>query len=310
MPRVSVVVVSYNTRDLLRCCLDSVVANASDAEVIVVDNASTDGSAELVRERYPDAQLIRNARNVGFARATNEGIRAATGDMILWLNSDAWLTPGALGRLCQTLDANPTVGAVGPRLCYPDGRLQPSAQRFPDPLAHLVGAAELYRLPWVRRRFNGARHPGWDHDRPADVDWLTGACLLVRHACLDRVGLLDEGYFMYAEEMDWCYRACRAGWRIRFEPAAEVVHVGGGSSSASRYSLIVAQYRSLDRFCNRHYPPLPRAGIQVVTGLVTGLKVLLLTGLVLAGGRRPRRVAHLRALCRVLFRRPAREAGA
>ncbi len=295
-------VVSYNTRDLLRTCLDSVVAAGPDVELVVVDNASTDGSADLVAQRYPAARLIRNRRNVGFAAATNQGTRAATGQAILWLNSDAWLLPGALDRLRRVLDDRPEVGAVGPRLRYPDGRFQPSAQAFPGPLAHLVGAAELYRLPLVRRLVNGAHRLGWDHDCAANVDWLTGACLLVRRACLDAVGLLDEGYAMYAEELDWCYRAWRSGWAIRFEPAAEVVHVGGASSTTQRYPLIVVQYRSLDRFCRLHYPPERRAAIRAVTVGITAAKVLLL-GLLVVGGRTPRRAAHLRALRRVLFER-------
>jgi N-acetylglucosaminyl-diphospho-decaprenol L-rhamnosyltransferase len=222
---VSIVVVSYNTAALLRQCLDSIRANSGPRrEVFVVDNASTDESAALVGAEFPEIRLIANTSNVGFTRANNQALRLARGRHLLLLNPDAELRPGALAALVAYLDANLDVGVVGPRLYYPDGKIQSSRRRFPTLATGFVESTILQR--WFPRlallcRFYCDDLPT---DRVCDVDWVVGACMLVRGDVAARVGLLDERFFMYSEELDWCRRIRTAGWRVAYTPDAEVVH--------------------------------------------------------------------------------------
>ena len=222
---VSIVVVSYNTAALLRQCLASVRADVGPSrEVFVVDNASTDGSAALVAAEFPEVHLIANDANVGFTRANNQALRIARGRHLLLLNPDAELRLGALATLVGCLDADPTLGVVGPRLHYPDGELQSSRRRFPTLATGFVESTILQRwfprLPMLRRYYCD----DLPVDRQCDVDWVVGACLLARREAADRVGFLDERFFMYSEELDWCRRIKDAGWRIAYVPSAVVIH--------------------------------------------------------------------------------------
>jgi len=231
---VSVVIVSYRSREYLAGCLDAVqrslAASGLSGEAIVVDNASPDGSAALVAERYPWVRSITNQRNRGFAAAANQGIRLARGRVIVLLNPDARLVGDALGRLVRFLDQHPTVGAVGPRLRYPDGRTQPSRRRFPTLLTGFLESTlvqDYWRDNRVLRRYYVADR---SDDETQEVDWLVGACLAIRRDALATVGLLDERFFLYSEEVEWFWRLRRAGWRVFYFPEAEVVHAEGGSS--------------------------------------------------------------------------------
>lgn len=231
---VSVVVVSYRSRDYLPGCLDAVRASleASDlaGEVIVIDNASPDDTAALVAERYPWVRLIVNEVNQGFATAANQGIRQARGRVIVLLNPDARPVGDALGRLVRFLARHPTVGAVGPRLRYPDGRTQPSRRRFPTLLTGFLESTliqDYWRNNRVLRQYYVADR---SDDELQEVDWLVGACLAIRREALATVGLLDERFFLYSEEVEWFWRLRRAGWRVYYLPDAEVVHSEGASS--------------------------------------------------------------------------------
>jgi GT2 family glycosyltransferase len=228
----SVSIVSYGTRDLLKACLAAVERerHSLPIEVTVVDNASDDGSAEVVERDFPWVQVIRNDRNVGFAAAHNQALTVARGRYWLLLNSDTVPGEKAFERLVNFMDANPTVAVCGPSLRYPNGAIQSSRRRFPTPATLFLESTQLQRF-WpdnaVLRRY-------YVQDRsdaePQDVDWLVGACLCVRAAAAHQVGLLDERFFMYSEELDWCRRFRAAGWRVSYVPAAEVTHVEGGSS--------------------------------------------------------------------------------
>jgi GT2 family glycosyltransferase len=230
----AVSIVSYRTPDLLASCLTAVEQQRADLDldVSVVDNASGDGSADLVAERFAWAQLVRNARNVGFGAAHNQTLRQAAtrARHLLVLNADAAPAPGSLRRLVEFLDAHADVGVVGPRLRYPDGRTQPSRRRFPSPLTLFLESTQAQRF-WpdnsVLRRFYVADRPD---DQTQDVDWLVGACLCVRAEAARQVGLFDERFFLYSEELDWCRRFHAAGWRVVYYPAAEVVHLEGAST--------------------------------------------------------------------------------
>ncbi|MBI4504349.1 MAG: glycosyltransferase family 2 protein, partial [Chloroflexi bacterium] len=221
-PDLSVVVVTYNVRDLLEACLASFCASAGPltVEVCVVDNASIDGSADLVRARFPQAALIGCATNRGYAYANNLALRQARGRHVLLLNPDTVLPPKALRTLVGILDGDPTLGAVGPKLVRPDGSLDLACRRsFPTP------EIALYRMLGLSHRFPRSRRFArynltyLDPDQPAEVDAVVGACMAIRGAALRQVGLLDERFFMYGEDLDLAYRLKQAGWRVRYDPS-------------------------------------------------------------------------------------------
>lgn len=245
-PQLSVIIVNWNTRELLAQCLASVYAYPPDGEfdVWVVDNASSDGSAAMVRERFPQVHLIENTENVGFARANNQAIRASAGRYVLLLNSDAFVRPGALGSLLAFMEVQPDAGAVGPRLLDVDGVLQPSTH--PMTTCWREGW-HLLHLDALRRLSVYDMH-AWPTDQARRVDVVSGACMALRRDALAEVGLLNEDFFMYAEEVDICHRLARAGWHAYWLPQAEVVHLGGASTALVSDAMFVQLYRSKHRF--------------------------------------------------------------
>jgi GT2 family glycosyltransferase len=228
----SVSVVSYRTPVLVERCLTALASQRPSLgiDVTVVDNASNDGSAELVERQFPWVRLIRNARNVGFGAAHNQALRQARGRYWLILNSDAAPAPGALATLVGFLDANPQVAVAGPKLRYPDGSVQPSRRRFPTLATLFLESTQLQRISPDNAQLRRYYVQDCSDDEPQDVDWLVGACLCARAAAAQQVGLLDERFFMYSEELDWCRRFRAAGWRVSYVPSAEVVHLEGASS--------------------------------------------------------------------------------
>jgi GT2 family glycosyltransferase len=234
---VSIVVVSWNVKDLLRRSLASVITSLGcgtgrqlSCQLIVVDNASSDGSAEMLGEEFPQIHLVANSENVGFTRGNNQGIAVSDGRYVLLLNPDTEVVGDALGEMVAYMDAHQRVGALGPQLLYPDGRVQSSRRRFPDLRTAYVESTFIQ--PWfadsrILRRYYVL--DASDHEILA-VDWLVGACLLLRREALQEVGTLDERFFMYSEELDWCYRAKKAGWEVVYLPTARVVHHVGKSS--------------------------------------------------------------------------------
>ncbi len=250
----SVIIVSYNVRPLLARCLASVYAEPRPPdEVIVVDNASADDSVALVHEQYPQAQVIANTENRGFAAATNQGLRAATGDLLCLLNPDTEIFPGALDALAVFLEAHSEVGVVGPTLLYPDGRYQHAAFRFPTLAMALIDFFPLnHRL--LNSRLYG-RFPYHLHEKPFAMDYPLGACMMVRRAASADVGLLDEQFFMYCEEVDWCRRMQQAGWQIMHVPDARVVHHEGQSTGQAAGRMFVELHRSRFRLFAKHCSP-------------------------------------------------------
>lgn len=281
-PALSVVVVSFNVAPLLVRCLRAVLAERVPGghEVIVVDNASADGSAALVRERFPEVRLVANEANVGFARATNQGLALARGRALLLLNPDTEPQPGALATLLDFLDRHPDAAAVGPALRNPDGTRQRACFRFPTIVMFFLDLFPLHpRL--MESRLNG-RYPAERRERPFRIDHPLGACMLLRREALEDVGPLDEGYFIYCEEVDWCWRARKAGWQIYHVPQAVVVHVGGQSTRQAPEAMFVALYRSRLRLLARHYGPLRRGVARgiVRAGLLARVATAGLRGLV------------------------------
>ncbi|HZR97538.1 MAG TPA: glycosyltransferase family 2 protein [Chloroflexota bacterium] len=246
-----VVVVNYHARDYLLRCLAALEAAPPGVpyRVVLVDNSPGDGAAEAVRARFPAVEILTNTENVGFGRACNQALRASREPYCLLLNPDAEVQPGALATLLAALKTNPRVAAVGPRLVYPDGRYQHSAFRLPDLAQAFFGFFELVPLD---SRWNG-RYPPREGGRPRPVEHLLGACLLIRRAALDAVGLLDEAFFMYFEETDWCARALRAGWALWQVPTAVVRHQSGGTTRSVAEEMSLAFHRSQAHYYRKHH---------------------------------------------------------
>jgi N-acetylglucosaminyl-diphospho-decaprenol L-rhamnosyltransferase len=248
----SVVIVNWNTRGLLSDCLQSVQATAGDivSEVIVVDNGSSDGSQAMLAERFPDVRLLQNAENVGFARACNQGVNASSGQYALLLNSDAVLTDTAAQSMVALANQQLHAGVVGAQLRNPDGTFQASYTPFPTLLQELLILSGIGRI--VYGRWYPSRGPEEDSG-PQRVDYVEGACLLVRREAFEGVGGLDEQYFMYAEEVDLCYEMNRHGWEVWYHPDAKVIHVAGASSRNRPVAREEDLYRSRLRFFRKHY---------------------------------------------------------
>ncbi|MBX6770550.1 MAG: glycosyltransferase family 2 protein [Chloroflexi bacterium] len=255
-----IVIVSYNTRDLLQACLRSLVASLErtarelDAEVIVVDNASSDGSADMVRTDFPSVRLIPLMENRGFAAANNLALRLSDSRYVLLLNPDTEVLDDAPLALVRFMDAHPDAAVCGCRLLNPDRTFQHSCFRFPTlPMSFLDLFPLHYRL--LESRLNG-RYPRRWYNHSFPIDHPLGACMMVRRQAIEQVGPLDEGFFMYCEEVDWCYRMKQAGWEIYYTPDAAVIHYGGASTGQIAGPMFVTLHRSRDRFFRKHYGPL------------------------------------------------------
>jgi len=250
----SVSLVNTNSRELLLACLRSL--DGAEAEIVVLDNASEDGSAAAVRESFPQVRLIEQQHRAGFGANHNTVIRATTGRYVYVLNEDTTADDWALDQITAYLDTHPRVGAIGPRLVYPDGRLQNSAWRFPTPLVSAVGLATLGKVGVTQSR----------GDAPRPVDWVMGAAIVLRREALDEVGLFDEGFFLYSEEVDLQARLHRAGWEVRYFPQATVVHHESQFSAGIPERRINEMWRSRHRYWRKHHSG---AGARVAA-LATG----------------------------------------
>jgi N-acetylglucosaminyl-diphospho-decaprenol L-rhamnosyltransferase len=244
---VSAIVVTYNGMPWIERCLESI----RDYETIVVDHGSTDGTLDLVRERFSEAKLIEQ-ENRGFGVGYNRGMRASEADYYLLLNSDAWVLGDAVERLVRFADANQRAAVVGPRLRNLDGTLQRSVRGFPTLWRLSTEYLFLRKLAPRSRALNAFYAGDFEHDRVLDADFLMAACLLVRRKATAEVGLFNERYFMFSEEVDWCYRFRQAGWRVVFFPEAEAVHVGGASWKKEFDPMFREQVRGHLRFLADH----------------------------------------------------------
>ena len=235
-PMVSVFVVSYNTKDILRQCLQALFTHSAgiEIEVFVVDNNSEDASLQMVQAEFPSVHLIANSKNVGFAAANNQAFRLATGRYIILLNPDAYLQPLSLDKGIEFMDKNPLCGLCGGKIISIEGKLEPSARRFPTALSKLLtlsGISGKYsHSPVLNRHEFG----GFAHDKPIEADWVPGTFTIVRKEMLDSIGFFDERFFLYYEETDLCLRAKKAGWKVYFIPFAEVMHIGGACSKTRK----------------------------------------------------------------------------
>jgi len=230
---VSIIIVAWNVRQLLHDCLKSVYEQTKgvDFEVIYVDNASTDGSVQMVREHFPDVRIIENERNQGFIKANNQAIRIARGRYVLLLNSDTVLLNNAIAKTVEFADANPQAAVVGCKVLNPDLTLQRTCFMFPSVLNLFLAATYLYKI-FPKSRFFGREHmTWWDFNDAREVETICGCFSLVRKQAIDKVGLMDERYFVYGDDPDWCYRFKKAGWKVMFSPEGRIIHYGGQTTS-------------------------------------------------------------------------------
>jgi N-acetylglucosaminyl-diphospho-decaprenol L-rhamnosyltransferase len=243
---VGAVVINYNARDHLLECMRSLRADGVE-EIVVVDNASTDGSLDAVAKLDADAVLVPTGGNLGFGSAANRGLAVTRGEYVAVLNPDVVVEPGTTKALVAALDADPGLGAVAPRVDNPDGTLYPSVRAFPS-MGDAIGHAFLGFVAPQNRFSRRYRMLDWDHARTSDVDWASGTCLMLRAAALGDEARFDESYFMYVEDVDLCWRLREHGWRVAYEPAGRVTHTVGASSELAPYRMILAHHRSLLRF--------------------------------------------------------------
>lgn len=253
--KLSIVIVNWNTRDYLLGALRTIYSAPPPFafETIVVDNASADGSAEAVRREFPGVTLLANDRNAGYAAGNNQGIAAATGDYVLLLNPDVEVPPGALEGAVRIAERTPRLGALGVRQLNPDGAVQPSVRGFPTPANVLCEALGLSRIFPRSRRLAAYRMRWFGYDREADVDQPMGTFLLIPRPALEDVGLLDERFPIFFNEVDWCYRARQRGWRIVFTPEVWITHYGGGSTRQVAPAMAWESRRGLLDFYRKHY---------------------------------------------------------
>ena len=267
----SIIIVSWNSREYLLPCLESIFEEKESGswQVIVVDNGSRDGSGAAVKKMFPFIRLVENGRNLGFSKAVNQGLRMSTGRYPLLLNPDTQVREGALGRLVSFMDSHPEAGVAGAQLLNADGSKQNSIANFP------CLATELLNKSLLRWAFPGT-FPGKERNypEPIEVDSVIGASMIVRREAMEQVGLLDEDYFLFLEETDWCYRIKGAGWKVYHVPQAELYHFQGKSVETEKKRARVEYYRSRYQFFKKNRGPL-QGGI-LHAGLVIKLAFELL----------------------------------
>ncbi|HAH87861.1 MAG TPA: glycosyltransferase family 2 protein [Armatimonadetes bacterium] len=254
MKDLSIAIVNWNTSDLLHQCLLSAKESCkgTDYEIIVVDNASSDGSPEMVEEEHPDVLLVRNPINQGFAAACNLAYKYSSGRYFLLLNTDTIVIKSALPDMVGFMDTRPNAGAAGCRLINRDGSLQRSCSCFPGLMTELFDALYLSKIFPKSRLFGAYAMSYWDFADEREVDFAGGSCLIVRREAIEAVGLLDDGFFMYAEEADWCYRMRAGGWKVCYYPGASVIHLGGESAKKYGSQILLHLYTSRNRFLRKH----------------------------------------------------------
>jgi N-acetylglucosaminyl-diphospho-decaprenol L-rhamnosyltransferase len=275
----AVVVVNFNAGDFLLRCVGSILGSAGELEldVVVVDNASRDGSAARTAQAHPEVQLIQNPDNRGFAVAANQGIAATDAPFVLLLNPDAELRGGTLASLVKVARERPRAGAIGCLVRNPDGTIYPSARRVPGPfeaLMHAFLGPFVHNNPWTR----SYTMADWDRASEREVDWISGSAMLLRREALDQVGALDEGFFMYVEDVDLCTRLREGGWSVLFSPEVEVVHEIGVSARGRSRPMAHAHSDSIYRYFVKHLARGPTALLAPVVRMALWLRAEVVSG--------------------------------
>ena len=266
-PVVSIVIVTWNGKRYAIECLESLQALESklSLQVIVVDNASTDGTPEAIREQFPEVQLVQNSENLGFAKANNIGVGLSRGKYVCLLNSDVVVPKGCFEKMVEFMDANPGIGLLGPKMLSPDGGIGASVMRLPTGWNSLCCALGLHSIFKKSDIFGGYLMPNFPYDAIEDVEVLTGWFWMAPRRALDQVGGLDERFFMYGEDIDWCHRYLKAGWRVVFYPEAEALHYGAASSAQAPTRFYVEMRRANLQYFRKHYGRVRTAGYVFTT---------------------------------------------
>ncbi len=273
---VSIIIVNWNAEALLARCLRCVQTTVEKVgyEVIVIDNASTDGSIAMLKQDFPDVIRIENADNRGFAGANNQGMAIAQGRYWLLLNSDAFVEPGTIDAMVAFADAHPEAGMTACKLLYEDRRLQPSCYNFPTLKTEFYTALQLDKLLPKSREFGQFLMTWWDFNDVREVDVVMGAFMLVRREAVQQVGMMDASYFMYSEEVDWCYRFMQAGWKIIYNPTVQTVHLWGGSSKQVKTEMFLQMHRSKIEYFRKNYGRLSAFLLKWIMGFGAVLRVV------------------------------------
>jgi GT2 family glycosyltransferase len=276
MTRLSIIIVTWNGKEYVRECLDSLRSQLNDpeTEVIVVDNASTDGAPELIEAIYPSVRLIRNASNLGFARANNVGIRNSSGEFLCLVNSDVRILDGCIEKLLARMADNPHVGMCGPKMLDANGCAQRSYMGAPSLWNHFCRCVALDVLFPHSRVFGGFLMPYFNRDRIADVDVLNGWFWMIRRSALDEVGLLDEEFFMYGEDIDWCKRFHNAEWRVVYCPDVESIHYGGASSAKAPVRFYIERQRANFQYWKKHHGRLSQLAYYAIECVDQAVRVM------------------------------------
>lgn len=262
MPEVSIIIVSWNAREYLIGCLMSLYAEDLPwAEIIAVDNGSSDGSLEAVEELFPEVRLIRSDENLGFAKANNIGIMASSGRYVCLMNSDVVVLGNCLETLKARMDSDPSAGLVCPKVLNPDMTLQPTCRRFPSIKGALLSAIGLDSMNYM------------PHDSVMEAEAVSGCFMLARRTAIDRTGLLDERFFFYAEDKDWCRRIKNSGWKIIYLPEAKAVHYGGSSSSAAPVRFYIELHKANLKYWRKHHGSARAAVYLAIVMLHQALRI-------------------------------------
>jgi GT2 family glycosyltransferase len=272
---VSIIIVNWNTKNLLRECLKSVIEQTTkvDYEIIVVDNSSSDGSVEMVRNEFKDIVVIENSENRGFAAANNQAVKIAKGKYILLLNSDTIVLSHAIEKTIAFADKHPNAAVTGCRVLNPDGTLQNTCFMFPSIINMLLSSTYLYKLFPKNRFFGREQMTWWDRNDVREVDVVTGCFMLIRREAIEQTGLMDEQFFMYGEETDWCFRFKKNGWKIIFTPAGQIIHYGGQSTSQKKAEMVLQLRGSILLFIKKHKSILSHIISRLLTALFFFLRI-------------------------------------
>jgi hypothetical protein len=255
-PELSVIILTHNTRELVSSCLQSVFEHTSGIsfEVIVVDNASTDGTREMIARDFSSVRYLYNLKNTGFTRGNNQGIRISRGKYVLLLNSDTKVLDNALSQMVGFMDSNTDCGIMGCKLLNPDGSIQYSCRRFPSYHTAFFNRYSILTRLFPQNRFSQSYlMSSFDHNMTREVDWVSGAALLARRKAFDEVGILDERFISYSEDVDWCYRMHDAGWKVCFYPEARIVHYIGQTTRRHMIRYTIIRHMSMYQFYRKHY---------------------------------------------------------
>ncbi len=301
---VSIIIVNWNTSQVTRDCLVSVYdqTHGIEFEVIVIDNASSDDSVAMIKHDFPQVVLIENTENKGFAAANNQGIEIAQGRHLLLLNSDTIILDGAIQKTVQFSDKHPDIGVLGCRVLNPDKTLQPTCFMYPSILNMILSTSYLYKLFPKNPFFGREKMTWWNRDDVREVEVVTGCFMLVRHDAVKQVGCMDERFFMYGEETDWCYRFKKGQWKVMFSPVGEIIHLGGQSSKRVKGEMVIQLRIAILQFIRKHNNILVNFLASLLIILFFALRIPILALLSIVQGHRKQTWLRIKAYGAGIFR--------